>query len=137
MSTMSASGTDQRIGLSALAAADQQISSRRSGTWQRFRRHRIAMVGLVILAVLVLSAIFAPWIAPDNPNATNIRLYQSPPSSTHILGNDASGRDVLSRLLYAGRVSMSVGLVAVSIYLVIGVTLALLLAFMEAGWTPS
>ena len=109
---------------------------RRSGVWQRFRRHRVAMVGLAILTLLTLAAIFAPAIAQQDPYRTQLSAIRKPPSAAHWLGGDSSGRDVWARLLYAGRVSLSVGLVAVGIYTLIGMLLGALAGY-YGGWIDS
>ncbi len=101
--------------------------------WDRFRRHRLAVVGMSMLAVLCFAAIFAPLLTNQDPNAVDLSAYRMPPSSEHWLGTDSAGRDVFSRLLYAGRISLSVGLVAVSIYVVIGVVLGGLAGYF-GGW---
>jgi len=104
-----------------------------TSVWQRFRRHRLATIGAAILLVLVVLAVAAPLIAPYDPYEIDLRAYRKPPSAAHWLGTDSSGRDVLSRVLYAGRISLSVGLVAVSIYIAIGVVLGGLAGF-YGGW---
>lgn len=101
--------------------------------WARFRRHRLAMLGGGILAVLVFLAVFAPWVSPRDPYAVDLAAYRSPPSARYWLGADSSGRDVLSRLIYGARVSLSVGIVAVGIYSVIGVLLGVLSGY-YGGW---
>jgi peptide/nickel transport system permease protein len=101
--------------------------------WKRFQRHRLAMVGLAILLVLVLLSVFAPLLTRHAPEAIDLSAYRLGPSAEHPLGTDKAGRDVFSRLLYAGRVSLSVGLVAVSIYTVIGVVLGALAGYF-GGW---
>lgn len=100
-----------------------------SGAWKRFRHHRLAMVGVVILTFLTVTAIAAPLVTQHDPYRTDISQYRKGPSEEHILGSDGSGRDVLSRLLLAGRISLSVGLVAVSIYTAIGVILGAFAGF--------
>jgi peptide/nickel transport system permease protein len=85
--------------------------------WRKLRRHRLAMISLVVLTLLILMAVFAPLIAPYDPIAqprgAGLRaLYFQPPSSTHWLGTDDLGRDVLSRLIYGSRVSLLVGFLA-------------------------
>ncbi len=102
-------------------------------TWQRFRRHKLAMVGMVILITLALLAVFAPWVAGQDPYAVDLKSYRKPPSAEHILGTDSAGRDVFARLLYGARVSLSVGLVAVSVYTFLGVTLGAISGF-YGGW---
>ncbi|HHY93746.1 MAG TPA: ABC transporter permease [Firmicutes bacterium] len=92
-------------------------------TWTRFLRHRLAVAGLVFLILLIVMALFAPWLAPGSPYDIDAEAFQAPPSPRHLLGTDTVGRDVLSRLIYAARVSLSVGLVAVSLYVFIGTLL--------------
>src|SRR5258708_24543035 len=99
------------------------MARRRPGVWQRFRRHRVALVGGRILLVLTAGAVAAPLIAANDPYKVDISADRAGPAANHPLGTDSSGRDVFSRLLYAGRVSLSVGLVAVAIYTLIGVIL--------------
>jgi len=89
----------------------------------RFWRHKLAVFGACVVVVLTLIAILADVIAPYDPNAIDLQLARTGPSSSHLLGTDRAGRDVCSRLIHASRVSLSVGLVAVSIYLVIGTAL--------------
>jgi peptide/nickel transport system permease protein len=86
---------------------------RRPSLWARFRQHRLALASLVVLAVLVTIAVFAPLLAPADPDAVSYDLLAGP-SVGHPLGTDDVGRDLLSRLIYASRVSLSVG-VAVSV----------------------
>lgn len=111
---------------------DMTVSRARTSTWQRFRRHRLAVVGLTFFILLAVAAIAAPLLEHD-PYTVDLEAYRTPPSADHLLGTDATGRDVLSRLLYAGRVSLSVGIVAVSIYVAIGVILGALAGF-HGGW---
>jgi peptide/nickel transport system permease protein len=85
--------------------------------------------------VLVIASLAAPRIAQD-PYDTDLRSYRKGPSAQHLLGTDSAGRDVLSRLLHAGRVSLSVGLVAVSIYAAIGIVLGGVSGF-YGGWVDS
>ncbi len=91
--------------------------------WRRLRRHKLGMLGLATLTLLVLAAILAPIISGHDPAAIDLRMKNTPPSGDHILGTDAIGRDVWARLVYGAQVSLSVGLVAVTIY----TTIALLL----------
>jgi peptide/nickel transport system permease protein len=109
---------------------------RRAGAWTRFSHHRLAVIGVIILGLLAFSAIGAPVIGRHDPNRTSIRDYRKPPTAQHILGSDASGRDVFSRLLYAGRISLSVGLVSVAIYTSIGVILGAFAGY-YGGWVDS
>lgn len=118
------------------SATDAAPLRRKAGVWQRFRRHRIALVGTIILFVLTVGSIGAPLIANHDPYSVNISAYREGPQAGYPLGTDSSGRDVLSRLLHAGRVSLSVGLVAVAIYTLIGIVLGALAGYF-GGWVDS
>jgi peptide/nickel transport system permease protein len=95
----------------------------------RFFKHKLAVIGLVIITLFVLMAIFAPIIAPEDPLEVGYE-FEAKPSSEHLLGTDQVGRDVLSRLIYASRISLAVGLGAVSIYVVIGTILGAIAGYM-------
>ena len=97
--------------------------------WQRFRRNKFALIGLCILTVFILAAVFAPLLAPHDPNRANLRMRNQPPSREYPFGTDDMGRDILSRLLYGGRISLSVGLVSVGISLSIGLVLGSLAGY--------
>ncbi len=101
--------------------------------WRQFLHHRLAVYSTVVLAILVLSAVFAPILAPHDPSYIDPTAFDQPPSLQHPLGTDRVGRDVLSRLIYGGRISLSVGFVAVSIYMVIGMILGSVAGF-YGGW---
>ncbi len=90
---------------------------------KRFLRHRLALIGLVILCVMVLLAVLAPVVAIYSPVELNLDAMSQPPSTTHWLGTDTTGRDVWSRIVHGGQVSLSVGLVAVSISTLIGIVI--------------
>jgi peptide/nickel transport system permease protein len=89
---------------------------------RKFFKHKLAVVGLVLFCLFVLMAITAPLLAPNDPYAVNTE-FEAKPSLEHPLGTDQVGRDILSRLIYASRVSLSVGLGAVFIYVTIGTIL--------------
>ena len=91
------------------------------GTIYRFRRNRLATVGLVVLLLLVALCMSAPWVSPFGPNELSLRARNQAPGAVHWLGTDGTGRDILARVLYGGRVSLSVGLVAVSVSAAIGI----------------
>ncbi len=88
---------------------------------KRFFRHKLAMFGLVMLSLLIFVSVAAPLLTPYSPIELDLRSIRQPPSAEHWLGTDGTGRDVLTRVLYAGRISLSVGLVSVSISMVIGI----------------
>ena len=91
--------------------------------FRRFLRHRLAAAGAAILLLAVLAAVAAPVIAPYDPLKTDVKRLNHPPDRQNLLGTDQVGRDVLSRITYGARVSMSVGVVAVSITVAIGFVL--------------
>ena len=90
---------------------------------RRFRRHRLAVLGLAALSLFALVAILAPFVTFHDPNGIDLTVMRQAPSPAHVLGTDPLGRDVWTRLAYGTRVSLAVGLVAVSIYTTIGVVL--------------
>ena len=92
---------------------------------QRF----LIATGLTLVGVLLLAALGAPFISPYDPTAINLDAMLSPPSAQHWLGTDSLGRDVLSRMLYGGQISLLVGLVAVGISAVVGIGLGLLAGY--------
>ncbi|MEC9488695.1 MAG: oligopeptide ABC transporter permease [Halanaerobium sp.] len=104
--------------------------------WKRFKKNKLALLGLFIILIMALMAIFAPWISPYDPNETDILNTKEPPSGEHWLGTDRIGRDLFSRLIYAGRISLTVGLVSMSISVLIGTILGLLAGF-YGGWIDS
>jgi peptide/nickel transport system permease protein len=115
---------------------DSSMSTTRSPTrlaLQRFLRHRLALVGLIIIAIIAAVSIFAPLIAPSDPFKVDLAFFRKPPNPAHLLGTDSAGRDVLSRLLYAGRVSLGVGLIAALMSTTIGLVLGSI-AGTYGGW---
>lgn len=94
----------------------------------------IVVAGTIITLIAILVAIFAPWIAPQDPYDQNLRAIRESPSKEHLLGTDELGRDVLSRIIVGTRVSIMVGLVAVCIAGTVGMTLGLLAGYF-GGWT--
>ncbi len=93
------------------------------------RRNRGAMVGLIVLAVFLICAVFAPLLAPYDPTDSNLGRALEKPSAEHILGTDELGRDSFSRILFGSRISLAIGLISVSIGLVVGVPLGALSGF--------
>ncbi|PPZ39175.1 peptide ABC transporter permease, partial [Escherichia coli] len=97
--------------------------------------HHSMTLGLIIIGVIIVAAIFAPFISPHDPYAQDVSQRLIPPvwhekgSWEHVLGTDKLGRDYLSRLLYGARVSMIIGLVAVVVSGFIGVTLGILAGY--------
>ena len=103
--------------------------------WTAFSANRGAVIGLATIVVLLLIALFAPWIAPHAPNETNSAVFLLPPawqqggSASYLLGTDAIGRDILSRLMHGARLSLSIGVAVVAISVAVGVVLGLIAGF--------
>jgi oligopeptide transport system permease protein len=89
--------------------------------WRRLRKNRLAAVGAVLLVMMGVSVIVGPWFCPYSYEDQDLVLGPSPPSLQHWMGTDDVGRDLLTRLLYGGRVSLAVGLLATAVSLLIGV----------------
>ena len=113
----------------ATSAATVELNSRnvrertmRSIVWNQFRRHSMAMVGLVVLLVLVFGSLSISAISPYSPEKSSMRERREAPSLVHPMGTDTLGRDVLTRIMYGGRISLSIGLLAT----VLGVTIGTL-----------
>lgn len=104
----------------------ERSRSRLSVAVSRFARHRIGMFGLVIILLIVICAIFAPWLAPYDPAAIDYGAMISPPSGAYLLGTDEIGRDILSRLIYGARVSLQIVSVAILLSLAIGGVIGLI-----------
>ncbi len=98
--------------------------------WRRLRRRRGAMLGLAVVLGFVVLALFAPWIAPQDPLATSWSAIRKAPSAAHWLGTDEIGRDVLSRVIWGSQASLLAGLSSVSISLLLGVPIGLAAGFL-------
>jgi len=105
--------------------------------WRRLKKHKLAMFGLVIITFFSLMALLAPWVAPHCPHEQRLELAPRgrpmAPNLAHPFGTDDLGRDYLSRVIYGGRVSLAVGLVAMSISITIGSALGSMAGY-YGGW---
>ena len=97
--------------------------------WRRLRKNKAAVFGLVIIALLLVTALFAPLIAPYHYDEQNLDEAFISPSALHVMGTDNFGRDILSRIIYGSRISLMVGFIAVGIGMVIGGTLGAISAY--------
>src|SRR6266850_2098226 len=95
--------------------------------------NRLTVIGLIIMAILVIVAVFAPWIATHDVGATNLSLRYLPPSTQYFFGTDATGRDIFSRIVFGARISLEVGIVVVSVSAVVGTVLGALAGY-YGGW---
>ncbi|MBN2286769.1 MAG: ABC transporter permease [Tissierellales bacterium] len=91
--------------------------------WRRYKKNTRAVIGLIMLLILIFSALFASVLTPYDPLETNYSLRLEPPNAEHPFGTDELGRDILTRILYGTRISLTVGLIAVSISSITGCTL--------------
>ena len=123
-----AGGGNQRAGALAQAL--------RSDFWLRYWRNRNAVAGTIIVVLVLLMAVFAPLLAPHNYENVNLLAVWSEPGEPYLLGGDALGRDILSRLIVGARVSLLVAVSVLSITLSIGITVGMVAGYF-GGWTET
>jgi peptide/nickel transport system permease protein len=120
---------DPEVGWGQSAVAEMP-PPRRNMFWVRLARHRLAVVGLGVLALLYLMALCAPLLAHGtDPDAQNLLATLQGPSAAHIMGTDDYGRDVWTRILYGGRISLTVGLISAGIALTVGTVIGSLAGY--------
>jgi len=139
---MSASATDPASLPGLATAADDRLSRTRTQAspsiwqlaWRRFLRHKAGVVALVVIVIEILVALFAPVLIPRGLaiDPAPLNILQGP-SSAHWLGTDEVGRDIFARLIYASRISLSIGFMAVAVAIVVGTTVGALAGFF-GGW---
>lgn len=116
------------------------VKSKSLSPWRlvlsRLKKNKLAMIGLGILIFIILFSILGPLFTPYNMDTMNFAVKKQPPSGSYILGTDLLGRDILTRLMYAGRISLSVGLVAVIIEVIIGGALGAVAGY-YGGWVDA
>ena len=118
----------------AQSAAQPAAPPRRASALRRFLRHRLAVLGLLVIAALALASAGAGWLAPYDPDDIDIvNRYAVPLSAGHLLGTDDLGRDVLTRLMYAGQISLSVGVAAMLVTVLLGFAVGAAAAY-NGGW---
>lgn len=97
--------------------------------WHKFRRHKAAVISGIVLIVMIIMCFGAPWIAPYEFDAIDLRNTRQPPSLEHLMGTDDLGRDAFTRLLYGGRISLTVGIFAALVATTIGAVLGAVAGF--------
>lgn len=117
--------------LTASNATTEPISMSRM-VWRRFRRHRAALIGAIVLAVIIVACLLAP-LSPYDPEKSDLAQALQPPSLVHPFGTDPLGRDMLTRVLYGGRISLFVGFMVVLITLLIGIPVGAIAGY-TGGW---
>jgi peptide/nickel transport system permease protein len=130
---MSEGMSEVNISAVTLDVTRPRVSELRRVTNAMFRR-RIVVWAVVVILLLIVTAVFAPLIAPYDPYEQNLSVRLAQPSRSHILGTDELGRDLLSRMMYGARISLLVGVVAVTIAGVIGMSMGLVAGYF-GGWT--
>lgn len=115
---------------------DIEYSSYYKDSFKRLKKNKMAMFCAIIIIALVIIAVFAPVLAPYDPDVQDYANILKAPSKAHLLGTDEYGRDILSRIIYGTRVSLSVGLLAQALATLIGVTLGALAAY-YGGWVDT
>lgn len=116
--------------MTAIPVAEPVYVTPAQAAWQRFRRHRLAMAGLIIIVLLVFASVFGPFMLPLDDTFIDIMHRFAPPlSGAHILGTDELGRDVLARLMMGGRVSLTIGIVAMVIAMAVGIVIGTFAGF--------
>jgi peptide/nickel transport system permease protein len=118
---------------SAAAGAADTTTRRKTDLWQRLTHNRSALIGGCVLLLIVVIAIVAPLVSPYDPIKTNQRLSLAPPSLDHFMGTDRFGRDIFSRVMWAGQTSLPIGIVSVVIGVLVGVSVGLLAGY-YGGW---
>ena len=130
---MATTVTAQEVVRPAAPAADATLRrpsrSLWSDAWRQFRRHRLAMFGVVVLCLLLIMTVFGPLVYRQSADAIDYSASLQPPSLQHPFGTDDLGRDLLARAMLGGRVSMSVGVVAVLIALTVGTLIGAVAGF--------
>jgi len=116
--------------------ADERSLSLGALTWRRFRAHKLALLGGAVLVILIVAAIGAPLFSPYNPNRGDFSAFSVAPGPGHLLGTDANGRDVFTRILYGGRVSLLIGFAAMVTAIVIGTTMGAVAGYF-GGWVDN
>jgi len=139
MATMNVKEANAAIGLEGGPSVDASSRARFAEFWYYFRQNRGALVGLAVFLLIVVVAILAPVIAPHSPTAQVRGAFLVPPvweeggSWEYILGTDAVGRDILSRLLYGARFSLFIGVVVVTLAVVVGVVVGLIAGYFRGA----
>src|SRR5690625_1126522 len=101
--------------------------------WRKFRKNYVAVLGFTIILIIILTALFAQWIAPFDPYEMNPDRMLEPPGKTYWFGTDQFGRDIFSRVLYGSQISLKVGFISVGLSLVVG-TVVVVVAGYYGKW---
>src|SRR5262249_23439224 len=131
-----------RLTMATLTATDiataetQQVESPARRAWRRLKRRKGAMFGLVVICIFILLALLAPRVAPYDPIQQSGSAVRMGPSAAPWLGTDEVGRDLLSRVIFGARASLSAGIISVGIALCVGVPLGIVAGYI-GGWVDA
>jgi len=112
----------------------RRTSGQLEDIWRRYRRNKLAMVGLAVVILLIVIAILAPWISPYDPKQQNLLNTIQPPSAEHWFGTDTLGRDVFSMMLYGLQLALLVGIGTMLGSLIIGVSMGAIAGYIGRSW---
>lgn len=129
--------TNEQRDMSQVATSQSEITRHVSETRRFFKvffNRGVVVFGIVIIILFIIAAVFAPWVAPYNPDKIDMNHALLQPNSAHWLGTDALGRDTLSRTIYGTRISLLIGLFVVVLGSIVGMTLGLIAGYF-GGWT--
>lgn len=108
-------------------------SSLAKRSWQKMLSNKLALIGLVVVLLMTLMAIFAPVLTKYDPNVIDMSMINKPPGNGHLFGTDSIGRDVYARLLYGGRISIFIGVISAITTSILGTIFGLLAGYFR-GW---
>ena len=106
-----------------------KVATQATLIWENFRRHKVAVIASVVFIILALACFAAPWIAPYKFDAINLKAIKMPPTVGHWMGTDDLGRDLLTRILYGGRISILIGLLSALLGSVLGALIGAVAGF--------
>lgn len=118
------------------ALKDPIVRSPSQQAWRRFRRNKLALFGISLLIFIVLFVFIGSFITPYNPDKVDLRSVRAKPSSSHWLGCDDRGRDLMTRLLFGGRISLAVGMASALISMLLGTLIGSIAGF-YGGWVDT
>lgn len=110
----------EKTNVAQISREEPPVRSWRSMVWRQYRRHRVAMAATVVMLILTAAVYLAPLIAPYEFDAIDLKHVKEPPSKEHWLGTDDLGRDLFTRILYGGRISLSIGIFSALVATIFG-----------------
>lgn len=125
----------QTVSSTSTTLENEKIRTPLSEFWRKFRQQKLAMFACAFVVLLIISAIFAPWLVPYDPaNFFDYDTLNDPPSWAHWMGVDSLGRDIFSRVMMGARISLTAGFISVALGALVGTILGLLAGYYEGWW---